>query len=141
LLFSGLFLNFAVTKKIKIMDTILSSVKTYIRSDAKMNKGVCNCVECDFKAPDNFVVPYMTGIAPNTNWGAMVVWECPKCFLEQFFHYRGGKVLDYQSGYIAYKLSKNVVIAREAALQFANKEYTDKDVEDYVKSFQQKNTI
>ena len=116
------------------MKTILDSVKISLSSDAKMNKGVYSCVECSFKAPFSNVVPYMTGIAPNTNWGTMVVWECPKCFWEQFFHYREGTYYDYQAGHIAYKLTKNSILANEAALHFIGKEYTEDDIQNYVEN-------
>ncbi len=117
------------------MKTILDSVKISLSSDAKMNKGVYNCVECDFIASHSNVVPYMIGIAPNTNWGTMVVWECPKCFQEQFFHHRGGVYYDYQAGHIAYKLTKNLIVANEAALHFIGKEYTEEDIQNYCRNF------
>ena len=117
------------------MKTILDSVKIPLRSDAKMNKGVYNCVECDFMAK-TALVPYIIGIAPNTNWGTMVVWECPKCFQEQFFHYRTqAGVIDFQAGYVAYKLTGNSDVALEASLHFSNKEYTEEDIQNYCRKF------
>lgn len=65
----------------------------------RMNKGVYQCLECRFTAPEYDVTPYIKGFA-DSNYGEMVVWECPECGQKQFFHYRGDMYgFDYVTNY------------------------------------------
>ena len=103
-------------------------IKIQLHPSAKMNKSVFTCIDCSFTAPRSNVIPYMLGIAPNTNWGPMVVWECPACFQLQFFHYHGGSIFDYAAGFVAYKFTSNITKATEAALHFRGKEWTENEI-------------
>jgi len=54
----------------------------------RRNGMVSKCVnyEYSFEAKDGNVTPYIIGFA-ETTYGKFVVWECPKCFQKQYFHY------------------------------------------------------
>lgn len=65
-------------------------IKFKIPLQGKMNKGVYNCIKCDFVSPHYDVTPYILGFS-ESNWGDMVVWECPKCGQKMFFHYIGNR--------------------------------------------------
>jgi len=60
----------------------------------RINKAVYQCINCDFKAPNYSVVPYMLGIA-DSQFGEMVVWECPQCFKKWYFHSRSNEEDSY----------------------------------------------
>lgn len=65
----------------------------------KRNGMVYQCVnyECRFDAPKGNVTPFILGFA-ETTYGKFVVWECPKCFQKQYFHYFHS--LDYGYNYV-----------------------------------------
>ena len=64
-------------------------LKYKVPLQGRMNKGVYSCFyPCDFVAPHYDVTPYIKGFA-DSNYGTMVVWECPLCFKKSYFHYRG----------------------------------------------------
>ena len=68
----------------------------------KMNKGVYSCLACRFQALNYNVTPHIIGFA-ESQWGDMVVWECPDCGQKQFFHLRGSESCDYVAAYSGFK--------------------------------------
>lgn len=72
--------------------------------NTRFNKGVYNCT-CGFRAENANVTPYMLGIS-STQWGEMVVWQCPRCEAKWMFHNRK-RVYDYSKSFEAYKNGEN----------------------------------
>ena len=77
-------------------------IEVIIPLQGKYNKGVSNCIECNFRNPEYNVTPNIIGFA-ESKWGEMLVWECPICHTKQFFHYDTSYGFDYVKAFIAFK--------------------------------------